>query len=199
MELDSIFFDIRVSGDCSVGNRWNELLSIVVHPRVRSLLECYFTLIEEKTVDQLKWIRLVKSEGEELGLTICQSSWKKDEIVLRRILCGSIDEDFFLLGDEIVQINEMSLRSSSIVFNLDDFLRWIDCLRGEVSFLVRRSVPRLNLINVDVYSLSILRKRLISLVVIWPNVFIVVTFFRLSIRVIVLGGKPCHCRRMNVR
>ncbi|CAF4829117.1 unnamed protein product, partial [Rotaria sp. Silwood2] len=96
----------------------------------------------EYNVNRLKIVRLEKRQGEPLGATITRLSDNDYRISIARIVHGSIAQGLFSIGDQLLEINNISIQSE--YRTLDEIVQLIDSLHGTISFLILPTSDEIN-------------------------------------------------------
>jgi len=94
----------------------------------------YASKLSSYNVSRLKIVRLEKREGEPLGATISRLCENDYRISIARIIHGSLAQDLFAVGDQLLEINNISLQSQ--YRTLDEIVQLIDSLHGTLTFLL---------------------------------------------------------------
>ncbi|CAF3396789.1 unnamed protein product [Rotaria socialis] len=94
----------------------------------------YASKLAEYNVGRLKIVRLEKRQGEPLGATISRLSDHDYQIIIARIVHGSIAQGLFSIGDQLLEINNINIQSE--YRTLDEIVQLIDSLHGTISFLL---------------------------------------------------------------
>ena len=102
----------------------------------------YASKLIEYNVSRLKIVHLEKRQGEPLGATISRLSDDDYRISIARIVHGSISQGLFSVGDQLLEINNISIQSE--YRTLDHIVQLIDSLQGSISFLLLPSTEQIN-------------------------------------------------------
>ncbi|UJR24112.1 hypothetical protein I4U23_027079 [Adineta vaga] len=105
----------------------------------------YASKLAEYHVSRLKIVRLEKRQGEPLGATICRLSEHDYRISIARIVHGSIAQGLFSIGDQLLEINQISIQSE--YRTLDEIVQLIDSLQGTITFLLLPASDQINTIG----------------------------------------------------
>ena len=98
--------------------------------------DAYASKLVEYQVNRLKIVRLEKRRGEALGATICRRSDDDSRVFIARLVHRSLAEDLFSPGDQLLEVNDVSLHLHDNQLSLDAIVQHIDSLHGHISFLL---------------------------------------------------------------
>jgi len=124
-------------------NQLKELINIFNKLEITLLIDSY-DLINQFYLSKfnLKIITLKKNSNEILGITIRYGSSNDHRIFIGTIIYGTIAQNIFSIGDQLIEINNINIQSNNKT--LDQIVELINSINGYISFTIIQNNQHLN-------------------------------------------------------